>query len=121
MGKNNVLLVAKLATIPVVMPRATLAHGVMKPEAGVAATRPEMHPEHQPTMDHLRARRQSRMVQVMAANMAVMLLFQHAMVARKLAPKADPPLKPSHPNHSNTVPRVMRDTLWGRKLSIIFS
>ena len=108
---RNVLLVAKLATIPVVIPRATLAHGVMKPEAGVAATSPEMHPEHQPTMDHLRARRQSRRTQVMAANIAVKLLFQQAMVARRLAPNAEPPLKPSHPNQRKTVPRVIRDTL----------
>lgn len=117
----DILLVAKLATMPVVMPRATLAHGVMKPEAGVAATSPEMQPEHQPTMDHLRARRQSRRTQVMAANMAVKLLFQQAMVARRLAPKAEPPLKPNQPNHRNTVPRVIRETLCGRKFSIIFS
>lgn len=108
---SNVLLVAKLATIPVVIPRTTDAQGVMKPEAGVAATRPEMTPEHQPTMDHLRARRQSRRTQVIAANMAVRLEFQQAMVARRLAPNADPPLKPNHPNHRKTVPRVIRETL----------
>ena len=77
----------------------------------MAATRPEMVPEHQPTMDHLRARRQSRITQVMAANMAVMLVFQQAMTARRLAPKADPPLKPNQPNQRKTVPRVMRETL----------
>jgi len=93
----------------------------MKPEAGVAATSPEMTPEHHPTMDHLRAKRQSSRTQVMAANMAVRLLFQQAMTARRLAPKADPPLNPSHPNHRKTVPRVIKETLWGRKLSIIFS
>jgi hypothetical protein len=50
--KNDIPLVAKLATMPVTTPRMTAAHGGMKPEAGVAATRPEMQPEHQPTMDH---------------------------------------------------------------------
>jgi hypothetical protein len=118
---KNVLLVAKLETIPVVMPRTTLAHGVMKPEAGVAATSPEMVPEHHPTMDHLRARRQSRRTHVMAANMAVKFEFQQAMTARRLAPKAEPPLKPNQPNQRKTVPRVIKETLCGRKLSIIFS
>ena len=110
-GTGDLLFVAKLATMPVVMPRMTLPQGVRKPDAGVAATRPEMTPEHQPTMDHLRARRQSRRTQVMAANMAVRLLFQQAMTARRLAPKAEPPLKPSQPNHRKTVPRVMSETL----------
>lgn len=109
--EGYILLVAKLATIPVVIPRMTLAHGGKKPEAGVAATSPEMTPEHHPTMDHLRARRQSRRTQVMAANMAVRLLFQHAMTARRLAPKAEPPLKPNQPNHRKTVPRVIKETL----------
>lgn len=98
-------------TIPVTIPRTTLAHGGMKPDAGVAATRPEMQPEHQPTMDHFRARRQSSKTQVAAANIAVKLEFQQATVARRLAPKADPPLNPNHPNHRRTVPSVMRETL----------
>src|SRR4051812_31908562 len=118
---DSLPLVPKLQTTPVTIPRTTLAHGGMKPDAGVAATRPEMVPEHQPTMDHLRASLQSRITQDAAANTAVKLLFQQAMTARRLAPKAEPPLKPSHPNHSRTVPRVMRETLCGRKLSIIFS
>ena len=117
----DVLLVAKLATMPVVIPRITLPQGVRKPEQGVAATSPEMVPEHQPTIDHLRARRQSRRTQVIAANMAVRLEFQHAMTARRLAPKAEPPLKPNHPNHRKTVPRVMSETLCGRKLRSSFS
>lgn len=50
-------LVAKLQMTPAATPRMIEAQGVMKPEAGVAATRPEMHPEHQPTMDHFLARR----------------------------------------------------------------
>jgi hypothetical protein len=54
---RDLLFVEKLATIPVTMPRMTEAQGVMKPLAGVAATRPEIHPEHHPTMDHFLARR----------------------------------------------------------------
>jgi hypothetical protein len=87
----------------------------------VAATKPEMVPEHQPTMDHFRANRKSSSTQVMAAMVAVRLEFQQAMTARRLAPNDEPPLKPSHPNHSSTVPRRMKETLCGRKFSIIFS
>lgn len=70
-----------------------------------------MAPEHQPTIDHFLANLQSRIVQVAAPNIAVKLLFQQAMTARRLAPKADPPLKPNHPNHRKTVPRTIKETL----------
>lgn len=39
-------LVAKFATTPTVTPKTIDAQGGMKPESGVAATRPEMAPEH---------------------------------------------------------------------------
>lgn len=70
-----------------------------------------MVPEHQPTMVHFRASRKSRRVQVMAAKVAVKFEFQQAMTARRLAPKDEPPLKPSHPNHSKTVPNRIKETL----------
>jgi len=54
---KDLLLVEKLAITPVTIPRITEAQGVMKPDAGVAATRPEIHPEHHPTIDHFLARR----------------------------------------------------------------
>lgn len=41
-----VLFVEKLATQPTVTPRIMDAQGGMNPEAGVAATRPEIQPEH---------------------------------------------------------------------------
>lgn len=103
------------------MPRMTLPQGVMNPDAGVAATSPEIHPEHHPTMDHFLASLQSRITQVAAPNMAVRFEFQQAMTALKFAPNDEPPLKPSHPNHRKTVPRVMSETLCGRKFNIIFS
>ena len=46
MWHQYLILVAKLDTIPTVMPRMMEAQGGMKPDAGVAATRPEMTPEH---------------------------------------------------------------------------
>lgn len=72
-------------------------------------------------MDHFLARRQSRMTHAMAAKAAVMLVFQQAMTARRLAPYDEPPLKPSQPNHRNTVPSRISETLCGRKLSIMRS
>jgi hypothetical protein len=93
----------------------------MKPDAGVAATRPEIHPEHQPTMDHFRASLQSSSTHVTAANIAVRLEFQQAIVALRFAPKELPPLNPNHPNHNRMVPSRTNDTLCGRKFNIIFS
>lgn len=97
--------------MPVTTPKITLAHGVIKPDAGVAATRPEIVPEHQPTIDHFLASRQSRITQMMAAKAAVKFVFQQAMAARRFAPNDEPPLKPSQPNQRKTVPRRIRETL----------
>ena len=119
--KGDVLFVAKLATTPVTTPRRTEAQSGMNPDAGVAATRPEMQPEHHPTIDHFLARRKSSRHHVAAATIAVKHEFQHAITALKFAPNALPPLNPNHPNHSRTVPSVIKETLCGRKLSIIFS
>lgn len=48
----DLLLVEKLAITPVATPKITLAQSGINPDAGVAATNPEIQPEHQPTMDH---------------------------------------------------------------------
>jgi hypothetical protein len=55
----------------------------------------------------------------MDANIAVKHEFQHAITALKFAPNALPPLNPNHPNQRIIVPSVTKDTLCGRKLSII--
>lgn len=93
----------------------------MYPEDGVAATSPAIVPEHHPTIDHFRASLKSSKTHAKAEKVATMFEFQQAMTARRFAPKAEPPLKPNHPNHSRLVPRRMKLTLCGRKLSIIFS
>ena len=108
-------------TIPDMTPRMTDPQAVQYPDAGVAATRPEMAPEHQPTMDHFLASLQSRIVHDAAANIAQRLVFQQACTALRFAPKEEPPLNPSHPNQRKVVPRTINETLWGRKLAIIFS
>ena len=93
------------------IPRITAPHGVINPDAGVAATRPDIAPEHQPTIDHFLARRKSRKTQVAAANIATRLVFQQAMTALRFAPKLEPPLKPSQPNHKKVVPSTIKETL----------
>jgi hypothetical protein len=57
-----------------------------------------MVPEQKPTMVHLRSSRQSKAHQTMPDIAAHNMLFQIAMIARKLAPNALPPLNPNHPN-----------------------
>lgn len=49
--------VEKLQTSPAQTPRMTEAQRGMTPEAGVAATSPEITPEQTATVDHLRSRR----------------------------------------------------------------
>ena len=46
MRRKYLILVEKLDTKPTTTPRIMDAQGGMKPDAGVAATRPEMQPEH---------------------------------------------------------------------------
>lgn len=118
---GDVLFVAKLATTPVTTPRTTEAQSGINPDAGVAATSPEIQPEHHPTMDHFLASLKSSRHHVAAATIAVRHEFQQATTALRFAPNELPPLNPSQPNHSSTVPRVIKLTLCGRKLSIIFS
>lgn len=98
-------------TTPVTTPSKMLPWGMRNPEAGVAATSPEMTPEQRPTMDHFLASLKSSKIQVIPEKAAVKFEFQHATTALKFAPKAEPPLKPSHPNHRRTVPRVISETL----------
>jgi hypothetical protein len=43
---DDLLLVEKLETQPTVTPRIIEAQGGIKPDAGVAATRPDTQPEH---------------------------------------------------------------------------
>ncbi len=71
-----------------------LAQGAMNPEAGVAATRPEMVPEHQPTSDHYLGQTEIQQAPGHGGEHGGRHEFQQAIVARRLAPKAEPPLKP---------------------------
>lgn len=114
-------MVAKLHNPPATTPIISAAHVSTNPDAGVAATSPAIVPEQKPTIVNLRSNLQSSKHQTMPPNAAAIIEFQIATIARKLAPNALPPLKPSQPNHSKKVPRATRETLCGRKLSNSFS
>jgi hypothetical protein len=110
-----------LQTTPEHTPSRILACGGIKPDAGVAATKPEIIPEQKPTIDHFLDNRKSRSTHVTPENIAARFEFQHAITARRFDPNADPPLKPSHPNQSKIVPNVINETLCGLKFKSIFS
>ncbi len=86
--------VAKLQHAPATMPIMTEAQKGMNPEAGVAATKPAMVPEQKPTVEYFFSNLQSSRHQTIPPKAAASIEFQMAVIARRLAPKALPPLKP---------------------------
>lgn len=132
----NELFVAKLQTAPARAPMITEAHGYTKPDEGVAATRPAIVPEQKPTIVHRRSIRKSNKHQTAPPKAAAIIVFQMAMTARRFAPNALPPLKPSQPNHRRDagtllihfrgrlrylLPSPTIETLCGRKFRSSFS
>lgn len=79
-----------------------LAHNGINPEAGVAATRPEISPLQKPTAEYFLASLKSSRVHVMPETIPVITELKFAKIARRLAPNAEAPLKPS-------LDRVSRD------------
>jgi hypothetical protein len=73
----------------------TLAHNGINPDAGVAATRPEIKPLQKPTAEYFFANLKSSRVHVMAENAPVITVLKLAYTARRLAPKEEAPLNPS--------------------------
>ncbi|KAG7896292.1 hypothetical protein KL925_000540 [Ogataea polymorpha] len=83
----------------------------MQPDEGVAATRPEMMPEHNPTVEKWWLIRKSSRHQVIPPKAAHRLEFMMAYIDLYEGLMHVSPLKPSHPNHSIAVPMVISDTL----------
>jgi hypothetical protein len=54
-----------------------------------------------------RSSRKSSNTQVIPPNADASMEFQMAIIARKFAPNAEPPLNPSHPNHKTNVPKYV--------------
>jgi hypothetical protein len=72
-----------------------LAHSGMNPDAGVAATRPEINPLQKPTAEYFFASLKSSRVHAIAEKAPVITELKFAKTARRLAPNAEAPLNPS--------------------------
>ena len=88
-----------------------------KPDAGVIATRPATPPATAPTTLGEPLCNQLTVTQVRAAMPAAVLVTTKALAARPLAARAEPPLNPNQPNHSNPAPITVRRTSCGSKRS----
>jgi hypothetical protein len=73
-------------------------------------TRPHTAPQAKPKMEGEFLCMDSRKIQVTPPVAAAIFVETQATPARPLAPKAEPPLNPNHPNQRMAVPRRMKDT-----------
>jgi hypothetical protein len=94
-------------------PIAIAAIGVTKPAAGVMATRPTTAAIAAPVADGLLERTISMPTQVTTAAAAASMVVTKARTARPSAARAEPALKPNHPNHRSDAPRMTNGTLCG--------
>src|SRR2546423_3527403 len=106
---------ARAQTAPATRPRITDAPGVMKPQAGVIATRPATAPEDAPTMVG-RPLIHSTMIQPSSAAAVAHWVFTNATAVTPSAVSSDPALNPNPANHSRPAPSATIGTLCGRKL-----
>src|SRR5688572_1564845 len=88
-------------------PMAMLAGTDTKPAAGVIATRPTTAPMQAPIAEGFKPRIDSNPIHATIAAADAVLVVANASTAVALAARADPALKPNHPNHSMPVPRMM--------------
>src|SRR5436190_3945297 len=86
------------------------AHGVMQASPATA-------PVNAPTRLGFPSRRHEMNSHVHIAIEPAMSVFTNACAATPLAARADPPLKPNHPNQRSPVPRATKATLCGTTFS----
>ena len=89
---------------PVIKPIQSAEIGVTNPAAGVMPTSPATAPEIAPSAVGLPVLIHSATVQPHAAAAAAKCVATKADVARPLAIKAEPALKPNQPTHSKHAP-----------------
>src|SRR6187549_3718907 len=94
-------------------PRAMALIGLIKPAAGVTATRPTTIAVAAPTAVGFPERMMSRIVQTTSVPAGASIVVTKARPAIGLAARALPELKPNHPNHSRPAPSRTNGTLWG--------
>src|SRR5512137_2150563 len=88
------------------------ARGVTNPAAEVMAASPATAPVTIPRAEGALSR-QERSIQVVAAAAAEVLVVTKALAAMPLAARADPALKPNHPNQSRAAPMTVVGILCG--------
>ena len=102
--------------MPIISPEI----GLTKPDAGVTVASPAIEPVTTPKTVGLPLRIHSKNAQVKPAHAAAAFVVTKALMAKPLAAKALPALKPNHPNQSNDVPKTTKGklcgagTLWSR-------
>src|SRR6188768_4290490 len=99
-----------MAAIP---PRSSAFIGLMKPAAGVMATRPTTMAVAQPTAVGLPERMASRNVHTTSVAAGASIVVTNASPAIGVAANALPALKPNQPNHNNPAPSSVNGTLCG--------
>src|SRR5579863_8840639 len=92
-------------------PIAILATGPTNPEAGVIATNPTTAPDAVAIADTFLFSAQDRNAHVSAAAAVAVLVTTNALAASAPEASAEPALKPNHPNHSKTAPRMTNGML----------
>src|SRR5687767_8477894 len=95
-------------------PRMVAFIGLMKPAAGVTATRPTTIAVAAPTAVALFDRSMSQNVQTTRVAAGASIVVVNARPAIPLAATALPALKPNQPNQSRPEPRRTNGTLCGR-------
>src|SRR5947209_6061234 len=108
---------ATAQTAPATRPSTTAAHGWMKPQAGVMATRPATAPEEAPTIVGFPLIH-STMIQPSRAAAVATWVLTNATAVTPSAVSSEPALNPNQPNHSRPAPSATNGTLCGRKLSL---
>lgn len=90
---------------PPTIPIRAAAHGATNPDPGVMTTKPVITPEQNERPEILRVKMKSKKVHDKAENAEQMDVTKPAIPARGVAARADPELKPIHPNQSSPVPK----------------
>src|SRR5437667_5582778 len=89
-----------------------------KPDAGVMATSPATAPDAAPTVVGFPVLIHSGMIQPSTAVAVARCVATNALPARPPEARADPALKPNHPNHRMAAPSTTNGTLCGTNASL---
>ena len=104
---------ARRHTTPAAKPMIMAPIVLTKPAQGVMATRPATAPEAAPRVVACPPLSRSTRIQLRRAAAAAMKVFMRAWAATPFAPRAEPALKPVHPNQRMPVPSRVSGSEWG--------